>query len=151
MTTPEFADNRDNFCYRHPDRQSFVLCQRCLRTICPECRESHTPAPELLREFFDEPPPDVTWYRGRGCSKCDFSGYKGRRIVAELWIPSNRDVILINKSAPRDELVESARESTFSMAENAMVLLKEGVTNLEELMRTLPYATIYRMRSLVAA
>lgn len=37
MTTPEFADNRDNFCYRHPDRQSFVLCQRCLRTICPEC------------------------------------------------------------------------------------------------------------------
>ncbi|MFS0894769.1 rhomboid family intramembrane serine protease [Microbacterium sp. 179-I 3D3 NHS] len=41
MTTPEFAHNRDNFCYRHPDRQSFVLCQRCLRTICGECQ---TPA-----------------------------------------------------------------------------------------------------------
>ena len=38
MTTPEFTRNRDNFCYRHPDRQSFVLCQRCLRTICPECQ-----------------------------------------------------------------------------------------------------------------
>ncbi|UWF77546.1 rhomboid family intramembrane serine protease [Microbacterium neungamense] len=38
MTTPEFTSNRDNFCYRHPDRQSFVLCQRCLRTICPECQ-----------------------------------------------------------------------------------------------------------------
>jgi membrane associated rhomboid family serine protease len=38
VTTPEFAGNRDNFCYRHPDRQSFVLCQRCLRTICPECQ-----------------------------------------------------------------------------------------------------------------
>ena len=37
MTTPEFASNRENFCYRHPDRQSFVLCQRCTRTICPEC------------------------------------------------------------------------------------------------------------------
>ena len=37
MTTPEFTTNRDNFCYRHPDRQSFVLCQRCARTICPEC------------------------------------------------------------------------------------------------------------------
>ena len=37
MTTPEFTANRDNFCYRHPDRQSFVLCQRCMRTICPEC------------------------------------------------------------------------------------------------------------------
>lgn len=38
MTTDEFRRNRDNFCYRHPDRQSFVLCQRCLRTICPECQ-----------------------------------------------------------------------------------------------------------------
>ena len=53
MTTPEFADNRDNFCYRHPDRQSFVLCQRCLRTICGECQ---TPAavgvicPECMKE-----------------------------------------------------------------------------------------------------
>jgi len=40
-TTEEFRRNSDNFCYRHPDRQSFVLCQRCLRTVCSECR---TPA-----------------------------------------------------------------------------------------------------------
>lgn len=38
MSTAGFAANRENFCYRHPDRQSFVLCQRCLRTICPECQ-----------------------------------------------------------------------------------------------------------------
>jgi membrane associated rhomboid family serine protease len=38
VSTDEFQRNRDNFCYRHPDRQSFVLCQRCLRTICPECQ-----------------------------------------------------------------------------------------------------------------
>ena len=42
-----------NTCYRHPDRQSFVLCQRFGRTICPECQ---TPAavgvhcPECVRE-----------------------------------------------------------------------------------------------------
>jgi len=34
----EFRSNPENFCYRHPERQSFVLCQRCLRTICPECQ-----------------------------------------------------------------------------------------------------------------
>ncbi|GAA1957363.1 rhomboid family intramembrane serine protease [Agromyces allii] len=44
---------RANFCYRHPDRQSFVLCQRCGRTVCGECQ---TPAPvgvicpECMRE-----------------------------------------------------------------------------------------------------
>ncbi|WP_336627404.1 MULTISPECIES: rhomboid family intramembrane serine protease [unclassified Microbacterium] len=42
MSDSAFQTNPDNFCYRHPDRQSFVLCQRCLRTICPECQ---TPLP----------------------------------------------------------------------------------------------------------
>jgi membrane associated rhomboid family serine protease len=32
------SPSSDNYCYRHPDRQSFVLCQRCGRTICPECQ-----------------------------------------------------------------------------------------------------------------
>lgn len=49
----EPAPERSNSCYRHPDRQSFVLCQRCGRTICGECQ---TPAPvgvicpECMRE-----------------------------------------------------------------------------------------------------
>ena len=38
MTDADFRANPDNFCYRHPSRQSFVLCQRCMRTICPECQ-----------------------------------------------------------------------------------------------------------------
>jgi membrane associated rhomboid family serine protease len=53
MTTADFARNSDNFCYRHPDRQSFVLCQRCLRTICPQC-QIQAPVgvicPECLRD-----------------------------------------------------------------------------------------------------
>ena len=31
-------NDRDNFCYRHPTRQSYILCQRCGRTICTECQ-----------------------------------------------------------------------------------------------------------------
>jgi len=42
VSEPGFRANPENFCYRHPDRQSFVLCQRCLRTICTECQ---TPLP----------------------------------------------------------------------------------------------------------
>ncbi|MCR2824805.1 rhomboid family intramembrane serine protease [Microbacterium sp. zg.Y909] len=53
MTAPDFGANPENFCYRHPDRQSFVLCQRCLRTICPEC-QTQMPVgvicPECLRD-----------------------------------------------------------------------------------------------------
>ncbi|MCR2783048.1 MULTISPECIES: rhomboid family intramembrane serine protease [unclassified Microbacterium] len=53
MTSADFRTNPENFCYRHPDRQSFVLCQRCLRTICPEC-QTQMPVgvicPECLRD-----------------------------------------------------------------------------------------------------
>jgi len=32
----------DDYCYRHPDRESYVLCQRCARTVCGEC-QIHAP------------------------------------------------------------------------------------------------------------
>lgn len=40
-------------CYRHPDRQSYILCQRCGRTICPECQTQAAVGvhcPECVRE-----------------------------------------------------------------------------------------------------
>lgn len=44
---------RTGFCYRHPDRPSYILCQRCGRTICPEC-QTQAPVgvicPECMRE-----------------------------------------------------------------------------------------------------
>jgi membrane associated rhomboid family serine protease len=47
------SNHSDNFCYRHPSRLSYVLCQRCARTICPEC-QTQAPVgvscPECLRE-----------------------------------------------------------------------------------------------------
>ena len=53
MTNGDLRANPDNFCYPHPDRQSFVLCQRCTRTICPEC-QTQMPVgvicPECLRD-----------------------------------------------------------------------------------------------------
>lgn len=49
----EAEPNPANFCYRHPDRQSFILCQRCGRTICPECQTQAAVGvhcPECTRE-----------------------------------------------------------------------------------------------------
>lgn len=42
-----------NNCYRHPGRQSFILCQRCGRTICPECQTQAAVGvvcPECMKE-----------------------------------------------------------------------------------------------------
>jgi type IV pilus assembly protein PilB len=125
-----------------------VVSQRLVRQICPNCKEEYMPSKELLKEFFNDPPSDIRWFRGQKCSQCSYTGYSGRVAVAEMWIPNENDIILINKGATIDELRESSYQSTNFMSEDAMELLRAGKTNLEELIRTLPYFNIYQFRHL---
>ena len=125
-----------------------VLAQRLVRQVCQTCKTPYAPSPDLLREFFDAPPADVVWYKGKGCPACNFSGYKGRLSVSELWMPSEEDVILISKSAPFDQIREHSQLSTISMAEDIAGRLLAGRTNLEELIRVLPYPSVYAFRQL---
>jgi type IV pilus assembly protein PilB len=123
-----------------------VHAQRLVRKVCEQCKEEYMPTVELLKEFFMVPPPDFVWSRGKGCPQCNFTGYKGRMAVAELWTPSEADIVLINKGVPFDEIKASAQKSTILMAEDAMEKLRAGKTTLEELMRTLPYSSIEQFR-----
>jgi membrane associated rhomboid family serine protease len=53
------APSTDNFCYRHPDRQSYILCQRCGRTVCAECQTQAAVGvhcPECVREARESAP-----------------------------------------------------------------------------------------------
>ncbi len=47
------AEIDSEYCYRHPDRQSFIHCQRCGRTICPQCQTQAAvgvQCPECVRD-----------------------------------------------------------------------------------------------------
>jgi type IV pilus assembly protein PilB len=125
-----------------------VLAQRLVRKTCSECKEEYQPSDELLKEFFNIPPTSFRWYRGKGCRHCNFTGYKGRMAVAELWIPSESDIILINKGASFDEIRVSSYNGTIPMAEDVKERLRQGQTNLEELIRTLPYSSVYQFRNI---
>lgn len=127
-----------------------VLAQRLVRQICPDCREEHDPSPDLLQEFFPKRPPGMKFYKGRGCPQCNFSGYKGRMSVAELWSPDEEDIILISKNASMDEIRFCARRTTISMVHDVMERLSAGRTNLEELIRMLPYSSVYQFRRQMA-
>ena len=126
-----------------------VLSQRLVREVCVECRQEYEPSPDLVQEFFAERPRDLTFSRGAGCPSCNFSGYRKRMSIAELWTPSEEDIVLIAKSAPFEQLQESAAASTLSMASDAWGRLQAGRTTLEELIRVLPYSCIYGFRRLV--
>ena len=127
-----------------------VLAQRLVREICPECREEHEPPADLVQEFFPTRPAGMKFYKGRGCERCNYSGYRGRMSVAELWTPDEEDVILISKGASMDEIRTSGRRSTISMVQDVMARLVSGRTNLEELIRMLPYSSVYQFRQQMA-
>ena len=122
-----------------------VLGQRLVREVCRSCKAESQPSDELMREFFDTPPAGMTFYQGRGCHECNFTGFHGRMTVSELWVPNEEDLILINKGAPFEELRASSRRTTLSMADDALERLVAGRTTLEELIRMLPYSEHLRI------
>jgi len=124
-----------------------VLSQRLVRRICSKCRQPATASGAPLEELFGEPMPELTVYRGAGCAACEFTGYKGRVVVADLWMPDDRDLMVVAARAPFDALRESAVRTTITMAEDAHARLKAGVTTLDELTRVLPYAAIVEHRA----
>jgi type IV pilus assembly protein PilB len=128
-----------------------VLAQRLVRAVCQHCREEYEPHEDLINEFFPARPKGMRFYKGVGCERCNQSGYRGRMSVAELWVPSDEDVILISKKGSMDEIRASARGTTISMVQDAWVRLAAGLTNLEELIRMLPYSSVYQFRQAVAA
>jgi type IV pilus assembly protein PilB len=123
-----------------------VLSQRLAREVCSECREPYTPPAELLKETLGTPPADFRWFRGRGCGACNYTGYRGRLILAELWTPNDADIVLINRGAPFEEIRRSAQKTTVPMAEDVAEKLRQGRTNLEELIRALPHSALRQLR-----
>ena len=90
--TSSYANNPDNYCDRHPDRQSFVLCQRCTRTICPECMTQASVGyicPECLKEQKKNRTPAQkraarSW--GRGSVAAVSYGAGGSRMSTTIFI-----------------------------------------------------------------
>jgi type IV pilus assembly protein PilB len=119
-----------------------AINQRLVRTVCAHCPEPYTPADTLIEEFFGDAPPPLRWMHGHGCPRCNFTGYRGRIAVAELWVPSAADQALLGGGAPVDDIRVNAQRSTVTVAEDVRDKLLAGRTTLEELKRVLPPSAI---------
>ena len=123
-----------------------VLGQRLVRRVCTQCRTPYQPSKHFLEQLpFSARLSQWDLVKGSGCPACNFTGYSGRCMVGELWVPTPDDAVMIAKEVPMDELAASTRASTFTMAECASELLSDSVTNIEELVRVMPFAAIREM------
>ncbi len=115
-----------------------ILAQRLVRRICSECRTQFAPSDELLMEL--QLPLDTArkykFYYGKGCARCNNSGYKGRVGIYELMIMSDELRDAIAAEASGDDLRSIARQQGMTtLRESGLKLIFDGQTTIDEVVR----------------
>jgi type IV pilus assembly protein PilB len=134
-----------------------VIAQRLVRRICIACIESfhlnkaelkslskEFDLEEMLQRFKDlgfiekkiKSFANLSFYKGKGCSRCSDSGYKKR--VAVMEILENKDTVQasIIRNAPSGEINKAAKEKGMvTIFEDGMQKVLLGLTTIEEVLR----------------
>ncbi len=114
-----------------------VLAQRLVRILCIECREPYAASPEELSEAgLEAQEGPVTLYRGRGCSACAHTGYKGRIGIFELMLVEDSIRAMVSKNVDAKTIKKQAVArgmGTLRLDGSRKVL--QGVTSVAELLR----------------
>ncbi len=136
---------------------NIIISQRLVRKICPYCKESYKPDEKtikMLQKQFNientfaklvklESLPNthknldsISFYKGKGCSKCGNSGYKGRLGIYETLEVTDQISELILKNASIGELEKKAEEQgMLTIIEDGLIKAKDGITTIEEILR----------------
>lgn len=115
-----------------------VLGQRLLRTCCNACKTPYEPDDdtlgriELTRDEIGGRP----FYFGKGCAKCNGTGYKGRKGVFEYLRVTDPIRELINQRSPTLIIREKARELGMrTMREDGIRNILDGYVTVDEVLR----------------
>jgi len=78
----------------------------------------------------------MKFYRGRGCSKCNNTGYRGRDGIFEVMTITPRLREMIIQKASSAELKEQAiKEGMLTLRQSGLLKFKRGVSTLEEILK----------------
>jgi general secretion pathway protein E len=116
-----------------------VLAQRLVRRLCPECKAAE-PAPGALIERFDmtrlAPAKAIALHHPVGCPACRGTGFRGRRAIAELLVPTRAVDRLIFEGAD-DAAIERAAvgEGMRPIFDSGLLAVLDGDTTIEEVVR----------------
>lgn len=113
-----------------------VIAQRLVRKICPECKTKYPASEQELKILGFEPGSELELYKGKGCSSCNGTGYRGRTAVNEIMVVTRKHRELITQRASTDRLTEISREQGMqTLKENCIEQVIAGITTLEEMVK----------------
>ncbi|MDD2775358.1 MAG: GspE/PulE family protein [Gallionella sp.] len=132
------------FMYMNVDFYSFVsalngvLAQRLVRMVCPHCVVPYQPDEKLIKASGLNPQEVGTFnfVIGQGCGHCRGSGYKGRKVIAEILVLTDELREMITSRQPVRTIKEAARlNGTRFLRDAAMDAVQRGETTLQEINR----------------
>ncbi|AMR33705.1 general secretion pathway protein GspE [Mucilaginibacter sp. PAMC 26640] len=109
-----------------------TVAQRLIRLLCTHCKQEQEMREELYPKQFKPYTHVPLHYVAKGCDRCYFTGYKGRKAVYEV-IPIDRDLALEIKNGNMYINDQLKSRGIRTLAENAFGLFREGSTSLEEI------------------
>ncbi len=113
-----------------------VMAQRLVRGVCPACKTTYLPPPELVEKFHW--PEGARLTRGRGCPACYDSGHRGRLGIHEIIQSSDALQRLMAKNPTKDELLAFTKAEGYStLFDDGMQRVLDGRTTLEEVARVI--------------
>lgn len=117
---------------------NIIQAQRLIRRICSECKELLEIPDDLLMEigFPEDEVSEVEIFKGKGCQRCEDTGYKGRVGLFEVMEITDelRELILIGASAI--DLRKKAIElGMVTLRESGLHKIRAGVTTIEEVIK----------------
>ena len=122
-----------------------ILAQRLLRKVCPQCAVSYEPLPsEILRlGYTPKELQGATFKKGRGCPHCRHTGYKGRLGIFEMLVLNEavRDGLLERKTSHQIRRISIESTGLVTLFEDGFFKAAQGVTTIEEVLRSLPKLT----------
>ena len=119
-----------------------ILAQRLLRKICPHCVKDYKPTPADLQRIGFSPNdiPGAQFRKGQGCTRCQYTGYRGRVGVFELLVLDEqvRDAIIEQKTSQDIRRISVESTGLVTLLEDGLVKAAAGLTTIDEVLRSLP-------------
>lgn len=117
---------------------NLIQAQRLIRRICAACKIEAPLPPQALMEFGfgEEESQTMKLFKGKGCEKCNNTGYKGRVGLYEVMEMTDalRELILVGAS--NIELRKQAiEEGMITLRGSGMEKVRQGITTIEEVVR----------------
>jgi general secretion pathway protein E len=113
-----------------------VLAQRLVRRICQTCRAPHPPNPADLLAIGVTDAQGAEIFRGKGCTDCRGTGYRGRVGIYELFVVTEDARRLILQKAPTGTIRRHAVErGMVSLRDDAWAKARAGMTTVDEILR----------------